>query len=214
MPARKQNKKEEAELSLFSAEAFPVSSEDSFYRDMEFLKLSEAGKELRAKEFYNCKFTSCNFFKTKFIECEFEKCTFSHCDLSVASFNRAGLLGVQFDGSKLLGIDWTKLRQPMEFSFMDCKLDGGSFLRMSLPGLSMLTCSAHDCEFSEAKLIKGVFSGSDFSGSKFSGADLSASDFSEALNYSINPNQVKLKKAIFSFPEAAALLNHLDIVLK
>jgi uncharacterized protein YjbI with pentapeptide repeats len=206
--------KEMSDLSLFPEEQSDSGFDGEFAQDAEFIKLQKPQYEFHDKEFYKCHFTSCNFFKTQFIECDFEKCTFSHCDLSLVALKACRLLDVKFESSKIVGTDWTQLRQPLKFSFHDCKIDGGIFLKLTLPALNLINSSAKDCDFTEAKLIKGMFTGTDFEGSRFMGADISFADFSDAVNYSIDPTRVKLKKTIFSFPSATALLNGFDIIIK
>jgi hypothetical protein len=43
---------------------------------------------------------------------------------------------------------------------------------------------------------------------------LSCADFTDAKNYSIDPTANRLKKTIFSIPEALLLLKAFDVVLK
>ncbi len=54
----------------------------------------------------------------------------------------------------------------------------------------------------------------DFAGARFSTTNLSKADFRGATNYSIRPDNNKLKKAKFSLPEATLLLYGLDIELE
>jgi uncharacterized protein YjbI with pentapeptide repeats len=188
--------------------------DENFYGEREFLKVEYAEQEVREVEFYKCKFKEGYFFKTRFIDCEFENCTFEKCDLSLINLAGSRLLDVEFIETKMLGVDWTLLKKPYRFSFKKCKLDNCSFYRMELTGLNMIESSAREADFIEANLTKMVFDGTDLYHSRFSRANLSFTNFSNAINYSIDPNQCKLKKTIFTMPEAMSLLSAFDVVIK
>lgn len=178
------------------------------------MKVDYTEKEVREIEFYKCRFTECNFFKTHFIDCEFENCSFEKCDLSLIGLSGSRLLDVNFVDTKILGVDWTLLKKPYRFSFNKCKLDNSSFFRMELNSLNMIECSAREVDFIEANLTKMVFAYTDLYHSRFNGANLVLANFSNAINYSIDPNQCKLKKTIFTMPEAMSLLSAFDVVIK
>jgi len=188
--------------------------QEKFYSEREFLKLDYPEHEIRDVEFYKCKFTECYFFKTRFIDCEFENCSFEKCDLSLISLTGSRLLDVDFVDTKMLGVDWTLLKKPYRFSFNKCKLDNSSFFRMELNSLNMTECSAREVDFIEANLTKMVFSYTDLYHSRFSRANLSFTNFSDAVNYNVDPNQCKLKKTIFTMPEAMSLLSSFDVVIR
>jgi hypothetical protein len=48
----------------------------------------------------------------------------------------------------------------------------------------------------------------------FLDTNLSYADFSKAVNYVIDPRANRLKKTVFSMPEAMSLLSAFDIILK
>jgi uncharacterized protein YjbI with pentapeptide repeats len=192
----------------------PFGVEEKFYSELEFLKIEYPERVVQDVEFYKCRFSECYFFKTRFIDCEFENCTFEKCDLSLIALTGSRLLDVEFTDTKILGVDWTLLKKPYRFSFNRCKLDNSSFFRMELNSLNMIECSAREADFIEANLTKMVFAYTDLYHSRFNGANLSFANFSNAINYSIDPNQCKLKKTIFTMPEAMQLLSAFDVVIK
>ena len=185
-------------LSLFEdqneSKAFELN--ESFYNEKEFKNLILAEGKLMQKEFYKCRFVSCNFFKIIFDSCEFENCTFQSCDLSLATVAGSKFLDVVFKGSKTVGVDWCGIRKPGAFKFVDCKIDNGIFYRMDLRSINIIKCSAQNVDFVEADLTKAVFTNTDLLGSKFTRTNLSYADFSESLNYNIDPNNNKIKKTI------------------
>lgn len=204
-----------ADLSLFEDGGTDKNTlSEDYYSEQEFKGLNFSGKEMREKEFYKCRFASCNFFKTKFIGCEFEDCTFAACDLSLAQVKGSKFLSIFFRDSKLAAIDWREIRKPCTFKFVDTRLDNSVFYKMDLRSINFINCSAQNVDFVEADLSKAVFTNTDLAGSKFSFTNLAYTDFSEAFNYNINPGENKLKKTVFSMPEAASLLNSFDLIIK
>jgi uncharacterized protein YjbI with pentapeptide repeats len=204
------------ELSLFVDQNENKSTElnESFYGEREFRNLVLTTKEIKDKEFYKCRFVSCNFFKFKFTSCEFERCTFQSCDLSLAIVAGSKFMDIIFTASKTVGVDWRKITIPCSLKFIDSKIDNSIFYRMNLHSINIIKCSAQNVDFVEADLTKAIFTSTDLSDSKFSNTNLSFADFSESTNYKIDPNKNKLKKTIFSLPELVSLLNSFDIIIK
>jgi uncharacterized protein YjbI with pentapeptide repeats len=204
------------DLSLFEEQNKdkPTELNESFYKETEFRNLVLNTKDLKNKEFYKCRFVSCNLFKFKFTSCEFENCTFESCDLSLAVVAGSKFLDVIFKGSKTVGVDWREVSRPGSYKFIDCKIDNSIFYRMDLHSINIIKCSAQNVDFVETNLSRAVFTDTNFSGSKFSRSNLSYADFSESINYNIDPNNNKLKKTIFSLPEAVSLLSSFDIIIK
>jgi len=56
-----------------------------------------------------------------------------------------------------------------------------------------------------------VLNSSDFMHSSFNKTNLTSTDFTEAINYSIDPNNCNIKGAKFSLPEALSLLDQWGI---
>lgn len=201
------------DLFTTNGESTHLFSEE-FYRDLTFTKLDASGNRFARKEFYNCKFVQCSFYKTVFSSCEFEDCTFEKCDLSLAVVQSNKFVDVMFRNCKIVGVDWAGLRSPSRFNFEDSILKNNIFLKMNLNGMHFNACNLQDSDFSESNLTKVVFAGCDLTGAKFQMSNLALADFSESFNYQINLNNVKVKKTIFTLPEAASLLQSFDIVLK
>jgi fluoroquinolone resistance protein len=201
---------------LFSINDAPLTefTADSYHEDQSFDKLLFGGKHIEKVEFYNCTFSFCDFSKAKLNNCEFEKCSFISSDLSLINFGFSSLADVKFIKSKLIGILWETVRKPYRYSFSQCKLDHSSFYGADLRNLSILDCSAREVDFTKADLSKADFSGTDLLNSRFSSTNLSFANFSTAINYGIDPNDNKLKKAAFSYPEVTSLLNYFDIIIK
>jgi fluoroquinolone resistance protein len=192
----------------------PSEFEKDFYEETKFEKLNLTNSKVVKIEFYKCSFVSCLFTKTIFEKCIFEKCTFSNCDLSIVKYNESAFIDVKFVDNKMLGIDWTLAQKPISVNFEKCLLNDSIFYRMDLRSSQIKKCLAQSVDFEEANLNKSECCQTDFLNSKFSGADLSFADFTGAINYSINPNNTKIKKAKFSLPEAVVLLDAWDIIIE
>lgn len=165
-------------------------------------------------QFKQCKFTDLIFRHTKFIECDFEL-----CDLALAKFPSSKFSEVSFKDSKLIGINWTEMSWPLvkltsPLYFYGSNLSHSSFFGLDLPHLIIEECKAHDVDFREANLSHASFVGTDLLNSLFLHTNLNAADFTNAVNYTINPNENRITNAHFSFPDVIALLNHFGIKMK
>jgi uncharacterized protein YjbI with pentapeptide repeats len=70
-----------------------------------------------------------------------------------------------------------------------------------------------DSHFTKTILKGADFSDVDLSATIFHNCDLCNADFSTAVHYDIDPQMNKIKKAKFSFPEAAGLLRVFDVII-
>lgn len=182
--------------------------------DTNFSKVNFTEQTIQNREFINCSFDKCIHTKLTFDACYFEDCTFRDCDLTMIKVKNSTFRDVKFEGSKMLGILWDEAAQPASLSFYKCAIDYSSFFRMSLKKVKILNCQAKEVIFIEANLEHAQFSGTDLEGSIFSNTNLSKANFETAINYSINPFENNVKKAIFSMPDAISLLGSLDIIIK
>lgn len=185
-----------------------------YYKEESFGKINFKEQKAESVEFYKCTFTSCIFNNSIFEDCVFEKCTFTGCDLSVVKFTGSSFIDVTFADCKMIGIDWTLVQKHVSINFFKCLLNESSFYKMDLRSCKIEECTAHSVDFENANLSKTICCKTDFLNSKFNEADLSSADFRGALNYSINPNYTKIKKAKFSLPEAVSLLSAWNIIIE
>lgn len=119
---------------------------------------------------------------------------------------------VVMEESKITGAEFHKC-DPTFFSiqFKSCILLGCNFSEMKMKKTSFHKSKIKECYFNNTLLLKADFRQTDLEGTLFHHCDLSHTDFSEAINYSINPQSNILKKAIFTTPEVLSLLNFFDI---
>lgn len=121
---------------------------------------------------------------------------------------------VTFKESKIVGVDWAGLRAPSRFNFYDCILHNNIFLKLNLNGIEIKNCQVRDADFSESNLTKALLTHCDFHGTRFQMTNLTQADLSDSINYTINPNSARLKKTIFTMPEAISLLKSFDIIIR
>lgn len=70
-----------------------------------------------------------------------------------------------------------------------------------------------NCQLLETDLTGSLFDNCDLTGATFANTNLEKTDFSTAFNYSIDPDNNRIKKAKFALPAVLALLNKHDIVI-
>ena len=170
-------------------------------------------KHITGKNFDNCTFYKCSLKGCIFEDCYFEKCTFDECDLSLVKFKETSLSHVKINGSKAIGVVWYEAGNPLSVSFNNSRISYSSFYGKNCKKTKFINCIADDVDFSNCNLSQADFAGTDLKNAIFSNTDLTQANFAGALNYSINPEVNKIKKAKFSLPEALSFLYSLDIVL-
>ncbi len=188
------------------------------YLSQTFSGLSLSNDEVCAKEFEACTFIECDFNEATFSKCKFIDCSFIKCNLSVLKVNLSRFTGVAFEECKVIGIDWSRaswsgLVLPAPLSFKNCVLNYSSFMGLSLKGLVIDDCMAHDVDFRDGNFSEADFTGTDFSNSQFNQTSLIGADFSEATNYDINIHNNQIEKAKFCRYEAVRLLDCLGVEL-
>lgn len=186
------------------------------FSDALFERLDLRGKAVTSREFNACVFRHCDLTGASLPRSRFTDCRFESCNLSLVKPAGSSFRSVSFKSSKLAGVNWTeaawpKIKLPGLLSFEDCVLTDSVFLGLHLRGASMLNCLAKGADFREADLAGAVLRGTDLSGALFGGTDLSGADLSGARGYAIRPDGNKLKNAVFSMPDAMALLYCMDI---
>jgi uncharacterized protein YjbI with pentapeptide repeats len=99
-------------------------------------------------------------------------------------------------------------------NFTDCHLDNSTFHSKKMKKTNFINCSLKEVDFSEVDLTLSVFQKCDLSDSTFNQSVLDKVDFSTAVNYVIEPDCNKIKKAKFSLSGLPGLLVKYDIVVE
>lgn len=175
------------------------AGDDLILDGTEFVECTFIGLDLAEREFKN----------SKFIECHFRKCNCSNAVVQNSTFR-----DTKFDECKLMGINWSSVQSIANLSIQNSNLDYSVFQELNLGHAIFKDCVIREVDFSQSKMESANFSGSNLRGSFFTGCDLSKADFRDAIEYNIDPQFTKLKKAKFSMPEAMSLLQSLEIIIE
>ena len=208
------SKKHEPPVPATFAVAKDVQFEAGCYEDRDFRGLVCQDTRSSDIEFFRCRFEGCRILQSGFRGCRFEECLFERCDLSLLQVTDSQFIGVRFVKTKMLGIDWTAAVAPLSLAFQESIVSHSLFVGLRLQKMEMIQCTAHEVDFTRTNLTRAILTGSDLLGSRFADTNLSYADLSQATNYSIHPAMNRLKKTVFSLPEAVSLLAAFDIILK
>ena len=195
-----------------------ILDEKNEYWSDTFDGLDFSNAEVDSKEFDGCTFNKCNFSEATFRRCNFSDCNFTNCNLSLVKIEYSKFSDVSFYESKLIGINWTKAVWPtfvlgVRIMFYKCIVNDSSFYGLTLQGMALEECKAHNVDFREGDFSNSNFTYSELSGCFFANTNLSGADFSEAIDYDIDIYRNTIKKAKFSRFEAVRLLDSLEVEL-
>lgn len=182
-----------------------ISDQQFEKHDFDIIPLGKATYE-------NCVFEDCNFASSDLSRISFEDCEFRNCNLSLVKTGETAFKDVCFSDCKMVGVHFEHCNPfLLEFRFENCKLDLSSFYKLKEKKTQFENCSLHDVDFTESDLEASSFINCDLRGSRFERTNIEKSDFRSAVNYSIDPENNKLRKAKFSLPEVSGLLHKYDI---
>ena len=155
----------------------------------------------------DCTFLQCDFSNAKFAGFVFENCRFAGCNLSLINVSQAAFREVQFADCKMLGVPFDQ-SNGVGFSvyFENCNLSNSSFFKIKAIATKFVKCRLHEVDFGQADLRKSVFYECDLSQARFDRTNLEEVDFSTSYNYTLIPENNKIKKAVFSLHGLPGLL--------
>lgn len=189
--------------------------EHDYWEELIFENKNFAEQSLAIGEYVNCTFINCNFANVNLAHFIFDKCRFDTCNLSSVILNQTALREVIFVSCKMLGVHFDSCN-PFLFSvnFDNCILNLSSFYKVKLKGIKFKNCSLQEVDFSESDLSNSSFDNCDLLQAVFDSSVLEKADFRTAINFAINPERNKIKKARFSFQGLPGLLQYLDISIE
>lgn len=189
--------------------------ENNYTLDKEFNKIDFDIFPLKKGNYENCTFTNCSFVEADLSQTVFDTCRFIACDMSMAKVSQTAFRNVVFKDTKMLGIDFSICHKiGLSFSFENCMLNLASFYQTKIKKSHFENCQLHEVDFVEADLSEVVFNHCDLLGAKFEQSILEKTDFRTAYNYTIDPNNNRLKKTKFSTNGILGLLDSFDIVVE
>ncbi|MFY7888858.1 MAG: pentapeptide repeat-containing protein [Spirosomataceae bacterium] len=187
---------------------------NNYYQEV-FEKIDFTQEHLSIAEYENCRFIDCNFANSNLSTIVFIDCDFKGCNLSMASVNNTAFREVAFTECKLLGLHFNTCNDFLfSVNFKDCLLNLSSFYKLRLKKNKFINCSLHEVDFVESDLSNATFDNCDLRGAIFDKSILEKADFRTAYNYSINPENNRLKKARFSLSGVAGLLDKYGIEIQ
>lgn len=172
-------------------------------------------ENLTKSEYENCVFNSCSFEDNILSGFKFIDCTFNCCNLSLCKLNQTVFQDVLFKDCKMLGLRFDSCSDfGLSISFENCQLNHSSFYKLNLKNTLFSDSQLQEIDFSEADLSNSVFKNCNLLLSVFERTTLDKADFRTAVNYSIDPEKNRIKKAKFSIQGVHGLLNKYDIIIE
>ena len=137
------------------------------------------------------------------------------CNFSNVKLYDTKLSEVDFIECKLAGVDFRDCNQLLfSINILRSKAAYCIFHGLDLSGSRLTKSELTDCIFEGARLQRADFRESDLRGADFSRANLESSDFRGALNYQINPQESRVTKAKFSYPQVLSLLKEFGVIVE
>lgn len=185
-----------------------------YISDRDFEKNDFRIDGLPAGEYEACRFIGCNFSECDFSNFSFTDCEFVDCNLTLVKLISTGFRDVKFTGCKMIGLHFDQCNDfGLSFSFEKCILDQSVFFRKKLKKISFKSCCLKEVDFTECDLSGSLLENCNLSGSIFDNTNLEMCDFRSAYNFSIDPEQNRIKKAVFSRQNLEGLLNKYNLVI-
>jgi len=189
-----------------------------YYEEQEIKDQQYEDQSFENFEFVECNFTKCQFLNIKLTNCKFKNCKFNNCVIGNVKFLYSEAKNLEFVNSVLIGIIWNDLKNKgietaIFRSMKSCTIKYNYFTNLKLVKYDFSGSQFDESYFEECKLTDAKFNGVNLHGTKFIKCDLSGADFRDALEYEIDIADNKLKKAKFSFPEVVSLLSSLNIII-
>jgi fluoroquinolone resistance protein len=185
---------------------------ETSHENKTFEKVDYSDKELRGREFSNCIFKSCNFEKSDLSGNDFMDCVFENCNFSLVKLKQTGLKNVQFKGCKITGVDFSPCNDFLfTVNFSSCLLDYSAFQKKKMKKTKFVDCSMKESHFTDVDLTSAVFENCDLMNTFFQRNNLEKADLRTARNFTIDPEQNKMKQAKISVLGLPGLLGKYDL---
>ncbi len=166
-------------------------------------------------EYERCLFRDSTFYRANLSNAVLTECEFENCDLSMAITADTVIQDCNFRSCKMLGVSLEQCNElGLSFTMEDCDLSHATFHGIRLAPGRFTRIKFHETDFTESDFREAVFDDCDFSGAVFGRTDLEKADFRTSFNFSIDPENNRIKRARFSVPELRGLLDKYDIVIE
>ena len=183
-----------------------------FKEGEKFENRSFTGSALEPGDYENCTFTNCDFSNSNLSDLNFLECEFRECNLSLAKLTLAAFREAKFINCKLLGLHFEECNNiAFKVEFDGCSLDLCSFNKLKIKRTIFRNSKVIEDDFTETDLSNSSFINCDLQRTIFFNTVLEGVDFRTSFNYSIDPQLNRIKKAKFSLPGIAGLLDKYEI---
>ena len=187
---------------------------DSLQFEKTFTAKDFSEKKITSREFDRCTFENCDFSSCFITQSDFIDCLFNDCNFSMTKLAHSGLKNCDFVNCKMVGVDFSVCNDFLfSVNFKNCQLDYSTFFQKKMKKTQFIDCSLKEVDFSEVELTEAVFVSCDLIGAVFENTLLVKADLRTAINYSIDPEKNKIKKARCSLPAVTGLLNKYQILI-
>lgn len=163
-------------------------------------------------EYENCTFKNINLANSDLSHYKFTDCIFIECDLSLAKLYKTAFRDIKFKACKMLGLRFDTCNElGISFSFEGCQLNHSSFYKTKIKKTVFKETQLKETDFSEADLTGAMFENCDLEHAMFDRTILENADLRTSFNYSIDPENNRIRRAKFSITAVAGLLEKYDI---
>lgn len=199
---------------IWAAQIFFLMS-TNYIEGQTFEKQNYTQNPLRKGDYENCVFKNCDFSSSDLAALSFINCTFQHTNLSLAKINQTAFRNVNFDNCKLLGLHFEYCNDFLfEVKFENCLLNLSSFYKLKMKKTYFANCEMHEVDFTNTDLNLAVFKDCDLMGALFDQTNLEKADLRGAHNFSIDPENNKLKKAKVMQHTLVGFLHKYELVVE
>ena len=185
-----------------------------FQDSQEFKNIDFSEGKLPTGDYEDCVFSGCIFTNCYLNGSNFGDCEFVDCDLSMVNLTGVTIRDIRFKRCKMLGVKFESCNKLLfSVQFEQCQLDFSTFHKLPLANTGFIECRLLEVDFTQANLKGAMFHQSDLSGAIFLQSNLEKSDFTSAVNFSIDPELNRMKKARFSLEGLSGLVGKYDLEL-
>ena len=182
------------------------------FLEQQFKQLNAKDKVLEKGVYEACTFSNCDLSDSNLSDFKFLECDFIECNLSNAKLANTSIQDAQFIRCKMLGLPFDDCSDfALSFSFSDCILNHSSFYKKEIKKTVFNNCQLLEVDFADCDLSESKFSNCELNNANFELANLEKADLSTAIGYTMDPENVRIKKAKFSPSGLAGLLVKYDI---
>lgn len=179
-----------------------------------FEKQDYTVKALVTAEYENCIFRNCNFASASLAGIVFTDCSFTDCNFSMTNVKGTSFKTVEFKNCKLTGLNFSSCNPfLLSMNFAECLLNLTSFYNLRMKNSRFLKCNLQEADMVQADFSGVSFLECDFRGAVFEKSILEKVDMSSAINFIIDPETNRIKKAKFSLLGLSGLLCKYRIII-